>query len=222
MQASYILWDVWGIILSENWIVFLLWCRKWPTETAVFSNSHQRLVVVKLFLPCLYFSSEASRKSEGGESWPQRAAGCHGSTGQFPSLLSVSFWLTEHTPNFLSYLPAPSASPQRKDFPKGIPACGTDALRFALCSHKMQGEWLLSARFIWGRRPFVSRVNMKHSVEGKQEGLWGTAVKKWQDNRVSESVKYLEGNSSPFSALFNVLVGIQSKNSSALKHRGLC
>uniref|UniRef100_A0A3Q3WLM2 Valine--tRNA ligase, mitochondrial n=1 Tax=Mola mola TaxID=94237 RepID=A0A3Q3WLM2_MOLML len=29
---------------------------------------------------------------------------------------------------------------QRKDFPKGIPVCGTDALRFALCSLKMQGE----------------------------------------------------------------------------------
>uniref|UniRef100_A0A3Q3J4C9 Valine--tRNA ligase, mitochondrial n=1 Tax=Monopterus albus TaxID=43700 RepID=A0A3Q3J4C9_MONAL len=29
---------------------------------------------------------------------------------------------------------------QRKDFPKGIPQCGTDALRFALCSHKIQGE----------------------------------------------------------------------------------
>ncbi|XP_032392086.1 valine--tRNA ligase, mitochondrial [Etheostoma spectabile] len=29
---------------------------------------------------------------------------------------------------------------QRKDFPTGIPQCGTDALRFALCSHKMQGE----------------------------------------------------------------------------------
>ncbi|XP_072226903.1 valine--tRNA ligase, mitochondrial isoform X1 [Leuresthes tenuis] len=29
---------------------------------------------------------------------------------------------------------------QRKDFPKGIPQCGTDALRFALCSYKMQGQ----------------------------------------------------------------------------------
>ncbi|XP_046699931.1 valine--tRNA ligase, mitochondrial isoform X1 [Silurus meridionalis] len=29
---------------------------------------------------------------------------------------------------------------QRKDFPKGIPECGTDALRFALCSYKVQGE----------------------------------------------------------------------------------
>uniref|UniRef100_A0A3Q3DKD1 valine--tRNA ligase n=1 Tax=Hippocampus comes TaxID=109280 RepID=A0A3Q3DKD1_HIPCM len=42
---------------------------------------------------------------------------------------------------------------QRKDFPKGIPQCGTDALRFALCSHKMIGEdislsvsWVLSCR----------------------------------------------------------------------------
>lgn len=30
--------------------------------------------------------------------------------------------------------------PQRKDFPQGIPQCGTDALRFALCSYKMHGE----------------------------------------------------------------------------------
>ncbi|KAF7643556.1 hypothetical protein LDENG_00237500, partial [Lucifuga dentata] len=30
---------------------------------------------------------------------------------------------------------------QRKDFPNGIPQCGTDALRFALCSQKAQGEW---------------------------------------------------------------------------------
>ncbi|XP_072303922.1 valine--tRNA ligase, mitochondrial isoform X1 [Eucyclogobius newberryi] len=29
---------------------------------------------------------------------------------------------------------------QNKDFPKGIPPCGTDALRLALCSHKTQGE----------------------------------------------------------------------------------
>lgn len=29
---------------------------------------------------------------------------------------------------------------QRKHFPKGIPECGTDALRFALCSYKAQGK----------------------------------------------------------------------------------
>lgn len=46
-------------------------------------------------------------------------------------------------PVFISALPFP----QRKDFPSGIPECGTDALRFALCSNKMQGEWL--ARDSW-------------------------------------------------------------------------
>lgn len=34
--------------------------------------------------------------------------------------------------------------PQRKDFPGGIPQCGTDALRFALCSYRMQGEYSTS------------------------------------------------------------------------------
>ncbi|KAG5264593.1 hypothetical protein AALO_G00255910 [Alosa alosa] len=29
---------------------------------------------------------------------------------------------------------------QRKDFPQGIPECGTDALRFTLCSYRTQGE----------------------------------------------------------------------------------
>ncbi|XP_013882204.1 valine--tRNA ligase, mitochondrial [Austrofundulus limnaeus] len=29
---------------------------------------------------------------------------------------------------------------QRQDFPKGIPQCGTDALRFALCSNRIQGD----------------------------------------------------------------------------------
>lgn len=37
------------------------------------------------------------------------------------------------SPHFLSFL-------QKKDFPKGIPECGTDALRFALCSYKAQGK----------------------------------------------------------------------------------
>eukprot|EP00069_Balaena_mysticetus_P002789 bmy_16305T0 len=33
-----------------------------------------------------------------------------------------------------------AASAQRKDFPHGIPECGTDALRFALCSHGALGK----------------------------------------------------------------------------------
>lgn len=33
---------------------------------------------------------------------------------------------------------------QQKDFPKGIPQCGTDALRFALCNYSGGGQWLPS------------------------------------------------------------------------------
>lgn len=30
---------------------------------------------------------------------------------------------------------------QKKDFPNGIPQCGTDALRFALCNYSSGGEY---------------------------------------------------------------------------------
>uniref|UniRef100_A0A8D0HF34 Valine--tRNA ligase, mitochondrial n=1 Tax=Sphenodon punctatus TaxID=8508 RepID=A0A8D0HF34_SPHPU len=35
---------------------------------------------------------------------------------------------------------AVAAEGQRRDFPHGIPECGTDALRFALCSYRAQGD----------------------------------------------------------------------------------
>ncbi|XP_018551025.1 valine--tRNA ligase, mitochondrial isoform X2 [Lates calcarifer] len=48
---------------------------------------------------------------------------------------------------------------QRKDFPKGIPQCGTDALRFALCSHKMQGEDIsLSISQVLSCRHFCNKM----------------------------------------------------------------
>ncbi|XP_059206292.1 valine--tRNA ligase, mitochondrial isoform X2 [Centropristis striata] len=48
---------------------------------------------------------------------------------------------------------------QRKDFPKGIPQCGTDALRFALCSHKMQGEDIsLSISQVLSSRHFCNKM----------------------------------------------------------------
>lgn len=48
---------------------------------------------------------------------------------------------------------------QRKDFPAGIPECGTDALRFALCSHKMQGEDLsLSVAQVLSCRHFCNKM----------------------------------------------------------------
>lgn len=33
---------------------------------------------------------------------------------------------------------------QRADFPNGIPECGTDALRFALCAYTAQGIFFFS------------------------------------------------------------------------------
>uniref|UniRef100_A0A3B4ZFC4 Valine--tRNA ligase, mitochondrial n=1 Tax=Stegastes partitus TaxID=144197 RepID=A0A3B4ZFC4_9TELE len=48
---------------------------------------------------------------------------------------------------------------QTKDFPNGIPQCGTDALRFALCSHKMQGEDIsLSVSQVLGCRFFCNKM----------------------------------------------------------------
>ncbi|XP_045914293.1 valine--tRNA ligase, mitochondrial isoform X3 [Micropterus dolomieu] len=48
---------------------------------------------------------------------------------------------------------------QRRDFPKGIPECGTDALRFALCSHKMQGEDIsLSISQVLSCRHFCNKM----------------------------------------------------------------
>uniref|UniRef100_A0AAQ5Y473 Valine--tRNA ligase, mitochondrial n=1 Tax=Amphiprion ocellaris TaxID=80972 RepID=A0AAQ5Y473_AMPOC len=45
---------------------------------------------------------------------------------------------------------------ETKDFPNGIPQCGTDALRFALCSHKIQGD--LSIPQVLGSRHFCNKM----------------------------------------------------------------
>uniref|UniRef100_A0A671R8Q2 Valine--tRNA ligase, mitochondrial n=1 Tax=Sinocyclocheilus anshuiensis TaxID=1608454 RepID=A0A671R8Q2_9TELE len=48
---------------------------------------------------------------------------------------------------------------QKKDFPKGIPECGTDALRFALCSYKAQGEDVsLSVSHVLSCRHFCNKM----------------------------------------------------------------
>ncbi|XP_076864558.1 valine--tRNA ligase, mitochondrial isoform X2 [Brachyhypopomus gauderio] len=48
---------------------------------------------------------------------------------------------------------------QRKDFPEGIAECGTDALRFALCSYKAQGEDIsLSMSQVLGCRHFCNKM----------------------------------------------------------------
>ncbi|XP_056271759.1 valine--tRNA ligase, mitochondrial isoform X8 [Pseudoliparis swirei] len=48
---------------------------------------------------------------------------------------------------------------QSRDFPRGIPQCGTDALRLALCSHKMQGEDIsLSIAQVLSCRHFCNKM----------------------------------------------------------------
>lgn len=37
---------------------------------------------------------------------------------------------------------------QKSDYPNGIPECGTDALRFALCAYTSQGELFTSSLFV--------------------------------------------------------------------------
>ncbi|XP_063041329.1 valine--tRNA ligase, mitochondrial [Engraulis encrasicolus] len=48
---------------------------------------------------------------------------------------------------------------QRKDFPQGIPECGTDALRFALCSYRTQGEDVsMSVSHVLSCRHFCNKM----------------------------------------------------------------
>merc|ERR1711871_519329 len=48
---------------------------------------------------------------------------------------------------------------QKKDFPKGIPECGTDALRFGLCSYTKQGRDInLDVLRVEGYRKFCNKL----------------------------------------------------------------
>lgn len=52
-----------------------------------------------------------------------------------------------------------AAAAQRKDFPHGIPECGTDALRFALCSHRaLGGDVHLSVSEVLSSRHFCNKI----------------------------------------------------------------
>uniref|UniRef100_A0A452SNZ1 Valine--tRNA ligase, mitochondrial n=1 Tax=Ursus americanus TaxID=9643 RepID=A0A452SNZ1_URSAM len=52
-----------------------------------------------------------------------------------------------------------AATAQRKDFPHGIPECGTDALRFALCSHgALGGDLHLSVSEVLSSRHFCNKI----------------------------------------------------------------
>ncbi|KAM9340530.1 valine--tRNA ligase, mitochondrial [Symphorus nematophorus] len=94
---------------------------------------------------------------------------------------------------------------QRKDFPKGIPECGTDALRFALCSHKMQGEDIsLSISQVLSCRKFCNKMwqtlrftlgvlgDNKTSVRTLEETTPLSSMDKWICSRLYSTVVQCE------------------------------
>ncbi|XP_051271216.1 valine--tRNA ligase, mitochondrial isoform X4 [Dicentrarchus labrax] len=94
---------------------------------------------------------------------------------------------------------------QRKDFPKGIPQCGTDALRFALCSHKMQGEDIsLSISQVLSCRKFCNKMwqtlrftlgvlgNNTTPVGALEETTPLSSMDRWICSRLYSTVKQCE------------------------------
>ena len=66
------------------------------------------------------------------------------------------------------------ASSQKADYPEGIPECGTDAMRFALCVYTAQGRDInLDVKRVVGYRHFCNKIwnAMKFSLNGLGEGF---------------------------------------------------
>ena len=60
------------------------------------------------------------------------------------------------------------------DYPDGIPECGTDAMRFALCVYTAQGRNInLDVNRVVGYRHFCNKIwnAMKFSIKGLGEGF---------------------------------------------------
>lgn len=63
---------------------------------------------------------------------------------------------------------------QKADYPEGIPECGTDAMRFALCVYTAQGRDInLDVKRVVGYRHFCNKIwnAMKFSLNGLGEGF---------------------------------------------------
>lgn len=87
-----------------------------------------------------------------------------------------------------------------KDFPTGIPECGTDALRFGLMSYMVQNSINLDVKRVVGYRQFcnklwnITKFALKNFPDGFQpeatgiEGLKLSLVDKWIINRLSTLV----------------------------------
>lgn len=89
---------------------------------------------------------------------------------------------------------------QRKDFPMGIPECGTDALRFAFCSFSSQGEDIkLDIGAVLSTRHFCNKVwnAMKFTLGALGEGFvqqplemvcLDSAIDRWICSRLHHTV----------------------------------
>ncbi|KYO19901.1 valine--tRNA ligase, mitochondrial [Alligator mississippiensis] len=67
-----------------------------------------------------------------------------------------------------------AAEGQKRDFPQGIPECGTDALRFSLCSHNVQGDDInLDVDAVLSSRLFCNKVwnAVKFTLKALGEGF---------------------------------------------------
>lgn len=53
---------------------------------------------------------------------------------------------------------------QKSDYPNGIPECGTDALRFALCAYTSQGDLIRLVFFIPVFSPLVKLLLARHLI----------------------------------------------------------
>jgi valyl-tRNA synthetase len=63
---------------------------------------------------------------------------------------------------------------QKADYPEGIPECGTDAMRFALCVYTAQGRDInLDVKRVVGYRYFCNKIwnAMKFSLNALGEGF---------------------------------------------------
>uniref|UniRef100_A0A8C9U3V5 Valine--tRNA ligase, mitochondrial n=1 Tax=Scleropages formosus TaxID=113540 RepID=A0A8C9U3V5_SCLFO len=86
---------------------------------------------------------------------------------------------------------------QRRDFPSGIPECGTDALRFALCSYKAQGEDIsLSVSQVLSSRHFCNKmwqtVRFALGVLEPRDTVPVSSVDRWLCSRMYSTVQQCE------------------------------
>ncbi|NXD32236.1 SYVC ligase, partial [Spelaeornis formosus] len=91
---------------------------------------------------------------------------------------------------------------QKRDFPEGIPECGTDALRFALCAYTAQGRDInLDVARVLGYRHFCNKVwngarfVLRALGDGyrpspdTQGGSPGSLAERWVRSRLSRAVR---------------------------------